>query len=202
MTEPAPYERLPMVESGERKQAGVIDILRHLILLRHGKSSWDDPNLRDFERPLKKRGRADATRMGRYLAEQGLIPDCVVVSSALRTRKTADWVCKAMNFSHEVWEAPSLYEADPDTILEVVRQADPHYQKVMVVGHNPGLEALVLDLANRDVPPGPNGKLMPTAALAVFECRTIWSLCSSKHTRLERIIRPKELSMDAEDIES
>lgn len=122
---------------------GVPD-LPALFVVRHGKSSWADAGQDDFERPLKGRGRKDAAALARLMLSAGLVPDLVLCSSALRARET--W--EAMR---EEWDelAPEcrvldeLYLATPAAIDAALREQLDGQQRVMVVGHNPGLERLV-----------------------------------------------------------
>ncbi len=134
---------------------------RTLLVLRHGKSSWKDASLADHDRPLKKRGKRDAKRVGAFLHEQDLIPDLILTSSAKRARATVKRVMKGGGFKGEVpvKKIRALYHAEPQAIVEVLQDVDADYRRVMIVGHNPGLEDLLdllLDVWHR----------MPTAALA------------------------------------
>ncbi len=132
-----------------------------LLVLRHGKSSWKDLSLDDYDRPLKKRGKRDAKRVGAFLQEQGLIPDLILTSSAKRARGTAKRVAKGGQFKGKVpiKRDRQLYHAEPETIVEVLQGIDTGHQRVMIVGHNPGLEDLLELLIGE-------WSRMPTAALA------------------------------------
>ena len=132
-----------------------------LLVLRHGKSSWQHPALADHDRPLNARGRRDAPRMGRLLRAEGLTPDRIVSSTAVRAHATAELVAEAAGCSAPVLAAPALYLAGPETILDVAASTGGDAGKLLVVGHNPGLEALLTALAGRVV-------VMPTAALAAL----------------------------------
>jgi phosphohistidine phosphatase len=117
--------------------------VKRLILLRHAKSSWSDSSLADAERPLSARGERDAPRMGDRLHERGTRPDLMIASPAVRTRRTAKLVARALGYPEgEIRLEPALYLASPETILEVVAEAGPT-NSLMVVGHNPGLTTLV-----------------------------------------------------------
>lgn len=132
-----------------------------LLVLRHGKSSWKDLSLDDHDRPLKKRGKRDAERVGAFLREQDLIPDLILTSSAKRARGTAKRVCKGGDFKGAVpvERVRRLYHAEPETIVEVLQGIDSIHNRVMIIGHNPGLEDL-LELLRGE------WSRMPTAALA------------------------------------
>jgi len=133
--------------------------MKTLLLLRHAKSSWKHPELADHDRPLNKRGKADAPRVGEWLRRQGLTPGLIISSTAERARKTAERVAEASGYEGEVQLEESLYMGDPEDYLEALRDVPDRYQRVLVVGHNPGLEMFLDDLTGGD-------ELMPTAALA------------------------------------
>lgn len=173
-----------------------------LSLFRHAKSSWGDPALADHERPLSRRGIKATTRMSRYLVEQGLAPDLVLSSDAVRTRATC-----ALLFNPPERPTPSivytgdLYLAGPEEILAVVRrETGPHScatpPHVMVVAHNPGLHLLALSLPGdgrrRDIEG--LARKFPTAALAHFTFEADdWSDLTPGCAHLERFVRPKML---------
>lgn len=117
--------------------------MKHLTLIRHAKSSWNDPDLDDFDRPLNSRGRKNAPEMGRRLAEQGLLPDAMVTSPALRAVTTAQLIAEEIGFACEQVQCiDSLYAADVSTLLHVIQSFDDELNDVFLVGHNPGLTRL------------------------------------------------------------
>lgn len=136
--------------------------MKTLLVLRHAKSSWKDGDLSDHDRPLNDRGKRDAARMGRLLRELALIPDLVVTSTARRARATAKAVARAAGFAGEIDDRDDLYAADPETILHVTSAFPDAAARILLVGHNPGLEVFVSALAGAAV-------AMPTAALACFD---------------------------------
>jgi phosphohistidine phosphatase len=133
--------------------------MKTLLVLRHAKSSWNDPARDDHERPLNKRGRRDGPRMGKLVREFELIPDIVITSDAVRARLTAEAVAEEARYTGEILLDRRLYLAGPADILSLLRAVRENAQTVMIVGHNPGLEELVEQLTGerRD---------LPTAALA------------------------------------
>src|SRR5688572_31141902 len=133
--------------------------MKTLLVLRHAKSSWNDPTLDDHERPLNKRGRRDAPRMGTLVREYGLIPDVVISSDAVRARLTAEAVAEAANYAGEILLDPHLYLASPADILSLLPTVRENAGTAMIVGHNPGLEKLVEHLTGERHD-------LPTAALA------------------------------------
>ena len=159
-----------------------------LLILRHGKSSWDDPSLDDHDRPLNRRGIRDAPRMGRVLREQSLVPDCILSSTALRARSTVEMVIEASGYEGKVELSRDLYHADPGTWVEMLRMVPEALHRVLIVGHNPTLEDL-LELLTRQY------EQMPTAALACVELPLDqWSqLRTDTRGNLLHIWRPREL---------
>lgn len=133
--------------------------MRTLLLLRHGKSSWKDLHLADHDRPLKKRGRRDAPRMGALAAELGLVPDLIVTSSANRAVSTAELFAEAAGFEGDLVVDEALYHAAPDDYLAVLAAVGGYSSRAMLVGHNPGLEMLLEELTGA-------WERFPTAALA------------------------------------
>ena len=136
--------------------------MKTLLILRHAKSSWDDPGLRDHDRPLNRRGNRDAPRMGRLIAEQDLVPDRIVSSTAERARTTAELAAAEFDEDVEIETTRHLYGTPPDEYIEVAEERGGEAERLMVVGHNPGITALVTRLTGET-------EYMPTAALAVVE---------------------------------
>src|SRR4051794_15493439 len=112
-------------------------VARQLLLLRHAKSSHDDPDLADHDRPLASRGRRAAAAMGRYMRGHDLRPALVLCSSAVRARKTLDGVADGLEASPELRIESELYEASPRGLLERLRRIDEAVPSAMLVGHNP-----------------------------------------------------------------
>jgi phosphohistidine phosphatase len=162
--------------------------MKILLLLRHAKSSWDDGDLADFDRPLNNRGRRDAPVMGRLLAQHALTPDLIITSAARRAATTAELVALAAEYGGDIQYTNELYLADPETFLDVARDTPDGVTRLMLVGHNPGIEELVTDLAERE-------ERMPTAALACFRLDIDrWGdLTDETAAELLHLWRPKEL---------
>ncbi len=117
--------------------------MKRLYVIRHAKSSWSDPALGDFERPLNKRGKRDAPFMGKRLKEGGAKPDMIVTSPAKRAVKTAREIAKALGFpARKIVEEMAVYEASLYDLLAVVRKIPDTYGEVIMVGHNPGFSDL------------------------------------------------------------
>jgi len=166
---------------------------RELLILRHGKSDWSRP-VDDFHRPLKKRGRKNATRMGSWLAGQGLVPDYVISSPAVRALETARLACSAMQFSLEnIREKVVVYEADEVQLLQVVRAIPKKTKRLLLVGHNTGMEDFVLYLGAEAVYWPEDGKLMPTASLARFRVTKPWATLGADTAEFVQIQRARLL---------
>jgi len=167
--------------------------LKTLLLMRHAKSSWDNPALADYERPLNRRGLRDAPRMGRWLAAQSLVPDLVVTSSAERARQTAQIVVDAMGASIEIREFDSLYHASRETWMGCIVEFADSDSVVLCVGHNPGMELLVSTCAGA-------GASMPTAAVArVISQIEHWADWTAAGADVVDLWRPKEMGWDPVD---
>lgn len=162
--------------------------MKTLLLLRHAKSSWKESELDDHDRPLNKRGKRDAPRMGRLLREEDLIPDLIVSSSARRCRKTADHVIQASGYRGEARITGELYEAGGDRLREFLAETADHVQRLLLVAHNPGMEELLERLVGAYTP-------LTTAALAHVELPIeSWrDLHDSISARLVRVWQPREL---------
>lgn len=167
---------------------------RELLILRHAKSDWDSGAASDFDRPLAKRGKKDAPKIGAWLYREGLIPDHTVSSPAERARQTALKVCKALEIDKKKisWET-AVYEAGLEDLLEVLSGCPKKAATVLLVGHNPGLELLVRFLVGDDLDRPADGKLLPTAALARLEMPKDWSRLEHGCANLVSLTRPKSL---------
>lgn len=163
-----------------------------LLLLRHAKSDWS-VDMDDFSRPLNKRGRRAAKRVGRWLHEQHLIPDTILSSPATRALTTAQRVCRQLDIDESAIICdPRIYEADALTLLAVLKTSCQK-RRVLLVGHNPGLEDLLLKLIPHSVPLSANGKYLPTAALAQLAFKGDWTELAEGAATLVTLIRPDSL---------
>lgn len=114
--------------------------MKRLYLVRHAKSSWDDHSIPDFERPLSKRGFRDAPSMGKYLAENGHIPELMISSPATRAVSTAEIFAEETGYPKEkILKEEKIYEADVSDLIELVSGLENKYSSAMLFGHNPGL---------------------------------------------------------------
>ncbi len=144
--------------------------MKRLLLLRHAKAELESATGRDFDRPLAERGWKHAAAVGRVMREHGLGADAIIASPAKRVAETLAALAEGYGPVEADFD-PRIYNASPETLLDIVRQADDGAQALLLVGHNPGLQLLLLDLAGDD----DNGRRdriehgFPTAALAVVE---------------------------------
>lgn len=133
--------------------------MKTLLLMRHAKSSWKDEDLSDHERPLNKRGNKDAPLMGKLILEKELIPQLILSSSAVRARLTVKAIVECVNYQGQVEFLDEFYMAEPAVYLERLTSLPADIERVMIVGHNPGLEGLVQMLSQQV-------ETLPTSALA------------------------------------
>lgn len=154
--------------------------MKTLFLLRHAKSSWDDPRLSDHDRPLNQRGINAAIRIGRLMVERGFIPEMILCSTSVRTRATVDLVIEASGFEPDIIYDDRIYEASLGDLLAVL--SDHDRDRILVVCHNPGIESLIFHLTGVIEP-------MPTAALAIL----VQTEGTEFRFRLTDVFRPREL---------
>jgi phosphohistidine phosphatase len=160
---------------------------KQLLILRHGKSSWEF-DCDDFDRPLVERGKRGAELLGVWLQQQNLLPDFILSSPAVRAIETARKCCKAMGISdRHIYQEPRIYEANAATLKAILNECPHQAQRVMLVGHNPGLEHLLTDLVHTAIATPENGKLLPTATLAHLTLAEYWSRTSSSCAQLNSI---------------
>jgi phosphohistidine phosphatase len=170
--------------------------MKTLTLLRHAKSGWDDAVQRDFDRPLNAKGRRAAQAVGRHMRREGLGFDAVIASPALRVEQTLDEV--RAGYGGELtpaWDR-RVYLASASTLLDLVREADDAHATLLLVGHNPGLEDLVLLLVP-DAARGLRGEVeekYPTASLAELSLPIDrWADAAAGGATLTRFVRPRDL---------
>jgi len=161
--------------------------MKRLLLLRHAKSSWDDANLSDFERPLNSRGLVTAPFMGELIASREIEIDMIVSSPATRAAETAMLVKENGGLNAELRFDERIYEASPQSLLLVTSEFDNSFKNIMLVGHNPGIEGFIGFLTGTIQP-------MPTAALAIIELDIKkWKDLASGSGIVETVLRPKDL---------
>ena len=163
--------------------------MKTLLVLRHAKSSWKDLDVTDHDRALNSRGERDAPRIGKIIAAEEVRPDIILSSTAKRARRTAEAISDALGLSGTAVVLDGrLYLAEPAEVVDVVRNARSDARCVLVVGHNPGLEVLVMRLTGHAEP-------LPTAAVAAVGLpMDSWrSLELKVMGQLQQVWRPREL---------
>ena len=164
--------------------------MKTLYLLRHAKSSWDDASLRDFDRPLNKRGREAAARIGARLQAEKLNEPFIICSPAARTRETAKIVLQNANLTSEPHFDERIYEASLRDLMQVVAEIPDEQNLVIMIGHNPGFEELSAALTGEH-------HSMPTCGLAKIEFKPeSWKDVKAGEGKLAWFIVPKELPED------
>jgi phosphohistidine phosphatase len=166
------------------------DVFHRLVLVRHAKSSWDDSDLADHDRPLAPRGEKALRRMRQHLEELGVRPDLVLCSSARRTRATLHGIDKAFGHHAVVEVEDRLYGADAPRLLARLQVIGDDVGTVLVVGHNPGIAGLIdLLTAREDALPGVED--VPTGAIAVVSLGAPWASVESGTGTLDSFWRPR-----------
>lgn len=170
--------------------------MKRLSLLRHAKSSWDDPVERDFDRPLNGRGRRASRRMGEWLRDENLLFDSVIASPALRIRQTVEGVEDGLGRRLQpLWEK-RIYMASAATLFGIVQEVPDEVEHLLLIGHNPGLEDMAL-LASEGRP-GPYRTeaeiKYPTATFATLQFAVDrWALVDEGGGELTAFVRPRDL---------
>ncbi len=169
--------------------------MRNLIVMRHAKSDWSAGVNTDFERPLNARGERDVMTMAAWLAERAPVPEIIVSSPAERTRQTALRVCSVLDLAPEnIQWVNDVYEASYATLLSVIGRLPNAVRVAMLVGHNPGVEALVRFLTRGAAPVSAGGKAFPTAAVAHFQTTSEWHALDRGCADLAAWATPKSIS--------
>ncbi|MBV7255666.1 histidine phosphatase family protein [Pacificimonas sp. WHA3] len=170
--------------------------MKSVTLLRHAKSSWDDPVDRDFDRPLNDKGRRAAVTMGTHMHEKGLAWDQVISSPAIRVIETLDGVEEGYGSRLRPEFDKRIYMAAAVTLLDIIHDADPDAGRIMLAGHNPGLEDLIFLLTPSD---GSEYRRIvdvkyPTATLSEMHFDVdAWSSIERGGGKLVSLVRPRDL---------
>ena len=163
--------------------------MKEIYVLRHAKSSWDNSNLRDFERPLADRGISDAKKMSKFLKDMNIKIDKVLCSNAIRAKETFDLTADGFNFEiDKATYSDKLYFGDTTTIIQDLKELDESLNNILIVGHNPTLHYLVEILTNESI------NRFTTCNLATISHDGEWVSLNSKQCSLKSLIRPKELN--------
>jgi phosphohistidine phosphatase len=167
---------------------------RELFLLRHAKSAWPE-GVADYNRPLKKRGKKAALLMGEWLLSQDLNPDWIVCSPAERTRETAEKLCKGLQTKKHglLYFDDRIYEASVESLKSVLADCPSFKRRVLIVGHNPGLDNLLIDLVAEPLIPDDDDKILGTANLARISLPDDWNQLNTGCGQLLSITKPKDI---------
>ena len=165
--------------------------LRELMLLRHAKSDWKEPDLQDIDRPISDKGKKSACKISNWLSQNNALPDLVWVSPAKRAQQTLKRLNLPKDIPVETQEL--LYLADTDQLKNLLSKIPDQFGRVMLIGHNPGFEKLMRQLMATDDPTKP--ELFPTATLAHFILPNQWNNLSIGDAKLINFIRPKDIPL-------
>jgi phosphohistidine phosphatase len=166
-----------------------------LLIMRHAKSAWDSGVSQDFDRPLTPRGCGDAKKVGAWMCAQNILPDLCLSSPAKRAQATALIVANELGMSAgDIILEEKLYDASLNDLLLVLSENTKDKRKVWLIGHNPGLDALLCYLARAEPARTPSGKLMTTSALAILDYGFEPISGERGSASLLKMLRPKELS--------
>jgi phosphohistidine phosphatase len=169
-------------------------LVSELYLLRHAKAVQAEEGAADRDRPLEPRGRRAAQAMAAWIGEHHILPELVLCSPSLRTRQTLDIITPGFDRPPKIALDEGLYLAAADWLLARLRRVPASTERVLLVGHNPGLHELALLLAE-----SASGPLVarlggfPTGVMARFEVGIPWSALGRRTARLNAVINPKEL---------
>ena len=163
--------------------------MKEIYVLRHAKSSWDNSNLSDFDRPLADRGISDAKKMSNFLKDMNIKIDRVLCSNAIRAKETFDLTADGFDFHIEkATYTDKLYFGDTTTIIQDLKELDESLNNILIVGHNPTLHYLVEILTNESI------NRFTTCNLATISHDGEWVSLNSQQCSLKSLIRPKELN--------
>lgn len=168
--------------------------MKKLFIVRHAKSSWDFPELDDFDRPLNKRGKKNAPEMGKRLAKRGISPQLLIASPAKRAAATARRIAEEISFpKSEILKEPRFYHGTNHDVIEVLKRQDDEIETIMIFGHNPGWTDLTNHLAGSKI------YNIPTCGVAEidFDIHS-WAEIDAKKGKLIFFDYPKKSLVDHE----
>lgn len=164
--------------------------LRELLLLRHAKSDWSDDQHADIERPISEKGKKQARKIAKWITQQNLTPDLILISPAKRAQQTYRRICQEC--PSEAKTIASLYMAELEALKSILAGIQD-VNRVMIIGHNPGLEQLLRFLTHN--PLDDSTQLFPTASLAHFILPHDWQNLDAGDAKLQQFIRPKDIKL-------
>lgn len=164
--------------------------MKRLILIRHAKSDWENTGLKDFDRPLNSRGHRVAPRMGLFLKENGIQPEKIFTSTAVRALTTTEYISEQLGLEEHVVENEELYQASARKLLAEITTTDNKLEAIAFVGHNPDLTYFIEYVTGEEI-----GNL-PTCGVAVIDFEfDSWGMVSEKTGNLFQLYLPKDLGM-------
>ena len=171
--------------------------MKTIYLARHAKSSWNSLAATDFDRPLSSRGMEDAERIGEELQSLGWLPEKIIASPAIRVKQTCKILCEAIHFPVDQVEWNSeIYAAYMVTLLHLLSSLDESVDRVMLIGHNPAMEDLLVHLCGYSTineVKQKDGKIFTTANIAKLTSDVEWKNLVMDEAKLEKLLRPKEI---------
>lgn len=166
--------------------------MKTLLILRHAKSGWDNPDLSDFDRPLNSRGLEAAPLMGTVIYDNNLQPQMILSSPAKRAKQTAILVKETAEIKEDITFVEDIYEASPLKLLKIVSELSDKNDTVLMIGHNPGLEGFVKMLTG-------DSYTLPTAALVQIDLNIEnWHAITAHRGRVAMYVCPKDLRKNAD----
>lgn len=173
--------------------------VRDLFIMRHAKSDWNNGLISDFDRPLNKRGMKDAPRMAlwleKWLSTNNLSVDLLISSPALRAKQTSEEIISQLKLPQTaVIYDKRMYLAGTDILQDIISETDDKHKSIMLIGHNPGLENLALELSKDQLPIDSEGSLMTTANIIHLRLKQAWTNLEPQTGELVQLMRPRQLS--------
>ncbi|MGB0429070.1 MAG: SixA phosphatase family protein [Bacteroidia bacterium] len=163
--------------------------MKRVVFIRHAKSSWKQPELKDLERPLAKRGVADTKKVGKWLKNNGVLPDLVITSPAKRAIDTANSICARCGYQKEIVVNENLYFKGPSAIFRQINQLSDTYHHVFIVFHNPDINQITIDQLQATESNIPTLGLVFTESIAGS-----WKNWNLKNSEIVAIVKPKNLT--------
>ena len=172
--------------------------MKTIYLARHAKSSWNSGSDTDFDRPLNSRGEADAIKMGEELLRLSWMPEKIIASPAIRVKQTCQAYCEILGYQigNIEWNS-EIYSAYTITLLQLLTGLNESTQSVMLIGHNPAMEELLVHLCGHSQvndQQQSDGKIFTTANVAKLTTNATWKNLVTDEMKLEKLLRPKELA--------
>ena len=169
--------------------------MKTIFLLRHAKSSWDNSQLEDFDRPLSTRGEKSSIKIGKYIKNKNIIPDIVYCSSAKRAKKTWELINKVIKKKNNIFFKKDLYMADSETFMSTIKKTKNSNKSIMIVSHNPGIESFCLELSKENNEYINDIKTKyPTGSLAILKVNLKkWSEIRYESGIIYEFIKPRKL---------